>query len=120
MACALVVAPFARGPDPGDAFRFPPRAYLSAGMDFNRAYYRHLEARLAWEPDRQSAVRAAMWEADELYAAWDAARSAQWEFLSVEYRRLSLLDLARRIGWEAYWRGELPPCVPVWRFNELR
>lgn len=117
-AFALLLAVSLPLPPVGDCHRFPPIPYLQAGLAFNRAYQCHLRDRLSWEPEyRHGPIRTALAEAERAYATWDAAWGAQDKHYD---RRMYQRKLIGLIGWDAYWRAELPPPVPMWRFNDLR
>lgn len=108
-------------PPPGDAYRLPPVKELTSGRMFSQRYQRHLEDRLEWQPYGRRELREALDEARWLYQVWDCAEGAHpdWscgpEQKATYLRRLRLL-----IGRDGYYRDGLPPCVPTWRFHELR
>lgn len=122
-AAALFLAWCLADPPPGDAYRLPPLADLTAGRLFNRRHQDHLRGRLAsgLEGHRAGALRAALAEARALHEVWDCAEGAHPDWRceprtkACYLRRLRLL-----LGRDAYRRMELPPPVPVWRFGELR
>ncbi len=111
---------FENTPHVKEARKFPERLIVCNAIQFNRAYHKHLSTRLAFELDREQQITAAMRETDELYRIYDATRDAACEFYYVTVRRHALDKLKMLIGNEAYLRGELPPCVPIWKFNELK
>jgi hypothetical protein len=100
-----------------DGGRFPDRESVNALLRFNRAYYRNLEGRQVWEPDRADLIGVVMAETDRLYEVWDAVRDARCEFYYITDRRKALQKLRALLGDEAYFAGEMPPFVPIWRFN---
>ncbi len=59
-----------------------------------------------------------MIETDRLYKVWDAVRDARCEFYYVSVRRQALMRLKDMLGEDDYRSTNLPPNVPVWRFNE--
>ncbi len=103
-----------------DSFRFPERAAVNDLVRFNRAYRKHLDGLADLDVDRTETIRAVMRETDTLYQVWDACRDARCEFYYVTVRRQALKRLRDLVGEDAYARGELPPNVPLWRFQELR
>lgn len=121
-ACVLYLA-WVLAPVPaGDAHRLPPLAHLTSGRQFNSRYQDHLQRQLVWTPyERRSDLLDALAEARHLYAVWDSAEGAHPDWTchpdtKADYlRRLRVL-----IGREAYRRADLPPCVPTWRFADLR
>jgi hypothetical protein len=107
-------------PRVADSYRFPDRTAVNELVRFNRAFRKHLDQRHELEMDRSEALRTVMQETDRLYQIWDAVRDARCEFYYVTVRRQALKKLVSLIGDEAYLRGELPPNVPTWRFNEMK
>jgi hypothetical protein len=101
-----------------ESFRLPDRKQACELVRFNRAYRKNLETRQLIEFDRADELCEVMRETDRLYQTWDAVRDARCEYLYVPARRQALKKLKEMIGDEAFARGELPPNVPVWRFQE--
>ena len=102
-----------------DGQRFPDRGTVNELLAFNRAYRRYLDARQAMEPDRGPCLRAALKETDWLYQVWDSVRDARCEYYYITVRRQALKRLRSMLGADAYSAAELPPYVPVWRFQEI-
>jgi hypothetical protein len=102
-----------------DGERFPDRGTVAELLAFNRAYRRYLDARQALEQDRCDGLRAALKETDWLYQVWDSVRDARCEYYYITVRRQALKRLRSMIGPGAYADGDLPPYVPVWRFQEV-
>ena len=120
-AAVLVLAWVLSDPPPGDAWRIPPVAYLKAGCDFNRLYQAHLRKRIEWEPYHRGELYAALAEAEALYRIYDDAWGAHPSYQCSPTAKADYLRRFRlSIGREAYERMELPTCVPVWHFGELR
>jgi hypothetical protein len=46
-------------------------------------------------------------------------RDARCDYYYVTVRRLALKRLRELVGDEAYYAGNLPPCVPIWRLQEM-
>lgn len=85
---------------------------------FNREYRTHLrslEELYFWREDIKQAIA----ETDHLYKAWGCLRDAKTETMSVDFRRAALFRLRGMIGVEAFERGEMPPHVPLWRFERI-
>jgi len=99
--------------------RLPERALVNEMMAFNRAYRNDLVTRLALDTIHEDELRAALTETDHLYRIWDAIRDARCDYYYITVRRQALLQLREMIGAEAYYSGNLPPHVPVWRFPVL-
>lgn len=104
-------------PFTADADRFPPLVLCQAAKDLNCRYRRSLEL-------RQWVERRRFWECEDrlsesrwLYQVWDTASDCQSRDSYVVTRRHALKKLRELIGDECYYAGDLPPCVPVWRFS---
>ena len=110
----------ANAPAVGDAQRFPSKTIVEERLAFNRAYRRHLEQRRTLEPGRTVDLDAALHETDQLYQIWDTVRDLRSEAYYTPVRRLAMQRLRARIGDAAYFAGQLPPHVPVWRFTEIK
>jgi hypothetical protein len=110
----------ADAPPAYDSFRFPVLALAVECLEFNRAFRRAVEKRLALETDREVQLKEVMRETDELYKIWDAVRDSRCDVYFVSVRRQALKNLRTLIGPEAYYTGQLPPHVPLWRFEEIR
>jgi hypothetical protein len=109
----------ADAPALSDGLRFPERAVVSDLLAFNRAYRQHVDSRQAVETVHWWELREAVQEADRLYHIWDTVRDARCEYYYVTVRRQALKRLQEMIGPEAYYAGQLPPYVPVWRFERI-
>jgi hypothetical protein len=102
-----------------DCQRFPGRMVASELLEFNRAYRHHLLRKQDVEGLRRDEVAEALHETDVLYRIWDAVRDARSECYYVMARRNALRVLREALGQEAYYRGDLPPHVPIWRFARV-
>jgi hypothetical protein len=110
----------ADAPRVADSQRLPDRNTVNELLAFNRAYRRNLEARQPVELDRAEDLRAAQRETDRLYQVWDTVRDARCEFYYVTVRRQALKRLRELLGDGSFQDGNLPPFVPIWRFQEIR
>ena len=102
-----------------DSLRFPEREYINKLKEFNEAYRRHLELQRTVESSFAWQCQEALHETDQLYDIWDTLSDARCEYYYVAYRRQALKKLRDMLGPDAYYRGQLPPPVPVWRFREI-
>ncbi len=102
-----------------DAFRFPERPMVNEFLVFNRAYLKHVEMRRPLEAAPAADLSTIQQEIEDLYRVWDTVRDARCEYYYVWVRRYALKRLRDLLGEDAYYRGELPPYVPIWRFQEL-
>jgi hypothetical protein len=99
-----------------DCLRFPERGTVNDLLALNRAYRQHVDIRQPVELTRWWELRTAIQETDRLYQIWDCVRDARCDYYYVVVRRQALKRLRDQIGDEAYFSGNLPPCVPLWRF----
>ncbi len=109
----------ADAPTLNDCMRFPDRATANDMLAFNRAYRQHLGVRQPLELVHWWELRIALQETDHLYQIWDLARDARCELYYVSVRRQALKKLREMMGEEAYFCGQMPPSVPLWRFREM-
>lgn len=110
---ALDDAPFA-----SEITRFPPRRVVADHLAFNRTYHRALVLRRE-AMGRSDFLDQAISENDRLYRVWDLLRDAQCECFYVTARRQSLRGLRDAVGLDLYYRGTLPPHVPLWSFTRI-
>lgn len=103
-----------------DGCRFPDKASVGQMLTFNRNYKRHLELMKPLLPDQSATVRAALNETDQLYRIWEKVYDARSEIYYIPVRRQALQQLRELVGDEAYYTGQLPPHVPIWRFQEVK
>ncbi|GEM_PF-2590501 len=111
---------FAFAPLVQESLRFPDRNTALEFLAFNRAYRNDLQARLEFDPGDAAALRAALAEADQLYHLWCLIADTRWGAIYVTPRRQALQMLREQIGAEAFFSGQLPPYVPVWRLTVVR
>lgn len=116
LACLLV----AYDPDPPleDVLKFP----ATVAQDNWRcavAFCAMTEARSAWEHDVRDVLMETFAEARRLERIWDALDDAARKEFPRDTKVAGLRRLKRLIGREAYDRGEMPPCVPVWRLARI-
>jgi len=109
----------ADAPGCNDCLRFPERTTVNEYLAFNRAYRQHIDIRQPGEPARWWELRAALQETDTLYQVWDTVRDARCEYYYVTVRRQALKRLRELLGEDAYYGGQLPPYVPLWRFQGI-
>lgn len=102
-------------PPVSDAQRFPPLNATTDAKEFNRDYRSALEERWLlrpWQYDQRH-----LDEVQRLHAIWDAAQDAQLSYDPYQ-RRNGLKVLRGMLGDAAYYAGEMPPPVPVWRMEQ--
>lgn len=101
-----------------DVHRFPPLAVCQEAKAFNHRFREYLRGRMTWDLARAEMLRDVQAEAEACFQAWDwAAAAAGGEGRDTRYHRYSLWRLRDLIGWEAYYAGDIGPCVPLWRFS---
>jgi hypothetical protein len=109
----------ADAPPLGDAIRFPHRNMVNELLAFNRAYRQHLDSRQSLEATSWWELHETLQEVDRLFVIWDLVRDARCDIYYVSVRRQALKKLREAIGPEAYYSGNLPPHVPIWRFARI-
>jgi hypothetical protein len=102
-----------------DCMRFPPRAVVSELLAFNRAYGEHLKKRRDLEHSSASEYQEALQETERLFRIWEDIRTTRVEYLYVNARREALKRVRDTIGEQAFYNGNFPPHVPVWRFQRI-
>jgi hypothetical protein len=95
--------------------RFPDRELVGDFLAFNRLYRDGLNNRLSLDRVHAEELKAAVAETDQLYRVWDMVRDARCEYYYINYRRQALLQLRDLVGAHAFYSGQLPPHVPLWR-----
>jgi hypothetical protein len=110
----------ASAPAVEDCQRFPERGIVNDLLAFNRAYRQHIDLRQPVELVHWWELRLALQETDRLYQVWDTVRDARCDYYYVTVRRQALKRLRELVGDEAYYGGNLPPCVPLWHFQPVR
>ncbi len=98
---------------------FPEITIVNDLLLFNRAYRRYLDDCLPIYPHRKE-LRYAKEENDILYQVWDCVRDARCEYYYIHIRRQALCRLKSFLGEEDFWKANLPPHVPYWRFTVVR
>jgi hypothetical protein len=102
-----------------DCMRFPPRAVVVEMLGFNRAYREQLERRMEVEASRAWEFREALNEVDRLHRIWDAIRDSRCDYYYITVRRRALKTVRDTIGEQAFYNGDIPPHVPLWRFQRI-
>src|SRR5579871_3239580 len=108
----------ATAPALADALRFPERATVNELLAFNRSYRQHIDVRQPLELVHWWELRIVVEETDHLYQVWDKVRDARCPYYYVTVRRDALKRLRELVGEDSYYSGNLPPCVPLWHFQE--
>jgi hypothetical protein len=103
-----------------DSIRFPDREQINEMLAFNRKYREHAEAMRVTQLYRADDWREVVTETDQLYHIWDLIRDAGNEQYYVSTRRQALMDIRKKLGPDAYYKGQMPPHVPIWRFQEIK
>lgn len=118
-------------PNVRDFERFPDVKACLAAQEFARAYKNKLteQKSLYMESDpRRTNLENAIRETDGLQVAWcklgwiqSYARglNSSWSPYSISGLRDQLNELRDLLGEEAYYNGEMPYPVPIWRFREV-
>jgi hypothetical protein len=103
-----------------DVERFPGRDLVNDMLAFNQSFRTSITNRLDLDMVHADDLRTIISETDLLYRVYDALRDARSECYFVTYRRQALAQLRDLVGVEAFYTGQLPPHVPLWRIPEAR
>jgi hypothetical protein len=106
----------ASAPPIGDCAHFPGKCVAQELLAFNRAHHQYLRMRRDGEGPRAKHLDEALVEVERLYKLWDLLRDAASDCYYVTVRRQALADLRQALGEEVYFRADMPPAVPIWRF----
>ena len=102
--------------------RFPMISDLLKARDMNRDYQTYLKNQLVIEgynSPRYNLYSELLAETETLYKAWDYAYTAAQTNYYLATRKKALQDLRSLIGYEDFYKGNLPPYLPLWRFWEI-
>src|SRR5262249_24018854 len=108
-------AALADAPSLAECRRLPSREVAGDLLASNRAYRESLSHRLAVDVIHAEELRAALHQTDQLYRVWDLVRDARSEGYYVRSRREAVQQLRELVGPHAFYSGQLPPHVPLWR-----
>ena len=109
----LQAAPFIE-----ESMRFPPRNVIDDMLAFNRKYMEWLKNFHAIAPAwKKREIDVVISETEQLYQVWFKLREAQNGIYYVQVRRQMFSELRDLVGMRAFYSGELPPHVPIWRFE---
>src|SRR5437867_805105 len=97
------------------ARRNPTHTLLLSPLLRTATLLAHPTQRLEIDQVYAAEIQQAIAEADQLHHIWNTLREARTGFLYVAARRQALKQLRELIGEPAFYRGELPPHLPVWR-----
>jgi hypothetical protein len=103
-----------------EACRLPCRELVNDMLAFNRNYRDGINNRLDLDVVHADELRTILGETDFLYRVYDSVRDARCEYFFVTYRRQALALVRELVGPQAYYTGQLPPHVPLWRIPEER
>jgi hypothetical protein len=106
-------------PPLSDSLLFPPLQVCQKSCSFNWNYQEGLKARKAFQLHKSDDIDEEIKTAEKLYRIWEHVREVQCEDRSWVCRRRALLQLRQTIEQGSYYRGELPPCVPIWGFRVI-
>lgn len=109
----------ADAPPVSDSLRFPDREAINDMLSFNRAYRQYIDIRQSVELAHWWEHQATLQETEQLYQVWDTVRDSRCEYYYVTVRRQALKRLREQLGEHAYYSGQLPPYVPIWRFEVM-
>lgn len=94
--------------------RFPRASQARSFLSLNRALRQECAERLSFDRVHAEELTCALAEIDYLHGVWDAVREADSTCFYITVRRAALARLRTQVGMEAFYRGQLPPHVPLW------
>jgi hypothetical protein len=106
-------------PPLADCDWLPPSTVAADFCRFNEQYQCHLQTQQLLATAHADDLGEALRESRQLYIVWDTVRRSTSPNQAWAYRRRTLSQLREMVGEKAYYRCDLPPCVPVWRFREI-
>lgn len=109
----------ADAPTLNDSLRLPDREAVNELLSFNRAYQQYVNTRQTVDLAHWWEYQSALQETEQLYQIWDTVRDARCDYYYVTVRRHALKRLRELLGEEVYYSGQLPPHVPIWRFQAI-
>jgi hypothetical protein len=109
---------YCNAPKADEVKRFPSRDLLNDMLAFNRRFRDSVNNRLDLDMLHAAELRTVLKETDDLFQVYAAVREARCEYFYVTYRRQALAQLRDLIGVDAFYSGQLPPHVPLWRIPE--
>lgn len=101
-----------------EANRFPEREECWRCMAFNHEFRNYVQDKRELELDRWGIYDKILRENAFLYNVYDIAYDAKNTNKTIVDRRNSLACLKLLLTEDEWNTGTLPPCVPLWRFNE--
>jgi hypothetical protein len=107
-------------PPASDGDRFPDSELVNDMLTFNRNYRDSVNDRLHIDMVHIDELNTILVETDQLHQVYDTLCQARTAYHLVSYRRQALAQLRDLVGVEAYYTGQLPPHVPLWRIPEAR
>jgi hypothetical protein len=108
-----------RAPWLGECSRFPDMQTVNDTILANRIFHGEVTDRMDLNRYHRDELRNILKETDDLFEVWDALRDALSEHYGVTYRRQALERLRELLGDDAFYRGQLPPGLPTWRFTRI-
>jgi hypothetical protein len=109
----------AEAPALDDSRRLPPPDLVLSSCRLNWSYQEYLKARRCVCRHHWDELTIALEETQRLYQFWELVREAGCAERSWACRRRALLRLRELLGPVAFYNADLPPCLPLWLFNEL-
>lgn len=97
----------------------PPAGVAENFLNYNKRYQDYLLDRLEVRRGGEDTI-AALIEAKELNRIWCNIHTATNGYYYIHVRRKALLDVFKELGEENVYNSRYPPCVPIWRFHQVR
>lgn len=102
-----------------DCHSLPANADACEQCRFNEEYQCLLQTQQVIFIHRSDDLAEMLRQTRQLYQAWDCLRRANAVNQAWAYRRRMLGQLRDTIGMDAYYSGRMPPCIPLWYFEEI-
>lgn len=109
----------AGAPPVAEALRFPDYKVANKMQACNRSYEKELRQRLIFDNVHREEIEMALQETERLYRIWDKVHEARRRYFYITVRRQALRELRQMIGDAAFYSGQLPPPVPLWRLPRV-
>lgn len=92
---------------------------VSDYLAFNYKFQTYINDYSCLNLDRARKCEIIKRETEYLYTVWNCLDTYYWDYASIYAKRVALKKLKQEIGEEAFKKGEMPPNVPYWRFNQI-
>lgn len=106
-------------PHLGDCLLLPTYQQAAESCGMNKRFQETLEMEQVIYPCRADRLERVLSETRQLYCLWSSVQQATCPNESWPNRRLALRAIREIASPEAYYRGQLPPPVPLWCLKQI-